>query len=138
VRASTRDAVRERAISTCEYCRRPDWFASGPFVVEHIQPRAKGGDDALENLAYACDFCNGAKYDAVEAIDPTTGQMVPLFHPRYDVWEEHFYLSEDTVTLVGLTSVGRATVVRLGLNRIENLRMRQMVRLFLAVEEDVG
>jgi 5-methylcytosine-specific restriction endonuclease McrA len=87
MRTNTRQEVRERANNTCEYCKRPDWFASGPFVVEHIRPKAKGGEDDLGNLAYACSFCNGAKYDATEAIDPTTGHIAPLFHPRRDVWE---------------------------------------------------
>jgi hypothetical protein len=36
----------------------------------------------------------GRLYDATEAIDPTTGHIAPLFHPRRDVWSAHFLMQE--------------------------------------------
>ncbi len=48
--------------------------------------------------------------------DPVSQELVPIFHPRQDNWPEHFSLS-DEFELEGLTSVGRATIDALGMNR---------------------
>jgi hypothetical protein len=83
----------------------------------------------ISNLAYACAGCNNAKYDAIEALDPVTGEVVPLFHPRNDIWEDHFRFAHD-FALLGITPTGRATVHRLHLNRPEVVRIRYMLHLF--------
>jgi hypothetical protein len=62
-------------------------------------------------------------------IDPQTRRITPLFHPRSDRWVDHFALSVGTsvalgIEIKGLTAVGRATVVVLGMNA----EFRQMVR----------
>lgn len=51
-------------------------------------------------------------------------EVVPLFHPRADAWKMHFKWSEDFTKLEGLSSVGRATIEKLRLNRpnLTNLR----------------
>ncbi|MEK7787389.1 MAG: HNH endonuclease [Chloroflexota bacterium] len=36
-------------------------FATQSFTVEHIKPRAAGGETTLDNLAWACFGCNGHK-----------------------------------------------------------------------------
>jgi hypothetical protein len=54
--------------------------------------------------------------------DPETRQLVPRFHPRQDLWDEHFSLDLDRLLIEGLTPTGRATVVRLGLNRRKQVR----------------
>lgn len=58
------------------------------------------------------------------AVDPASGKLVPLFHPRRDRWSDHFIWTHDCARLVGLTPVGRATVEALQLNRqgLVNLR----------------
>jgi len=60
----------------------------------------------------------------VAALDPATGKMTRLFHPRLDLWSEHFRWSEDSLDMLPVTSVARATVARLRLNRpaLRNLR----------------
>lgn len=47
-----------------------------------------------------------------------------LYHPRQQLWSEHFVWSDDFTELIGISSTGRATVVRLKLNRegVVNLR----------------
>src|SRR5207249_950608 len=62
--------------------------------------------------------CNGRKYVAVRAWDPATGVEAPLYNPRKQRWEEQFTWSADFTRIIGRTPTGRATVVRLGLNRL--------------------
>jgi hypothetical protein len=58
--------------------------------------------------------CNQHKGPNIAGIDPATGEVVPLFHPRRDNWKEHFYWKG--ATLVGRTPTGRATVDVLDIN----------------------
>ena len=92
--------------------------------MEHICPLAKGGTNAVANLALSCSGCNGHKYDKVESYDNISEQIVPLFHPRQDRWSDHFAWHQDYTYVVGITPTGRATVYALCLNRqgLVNLR----------------
>jgi 5-methylcytosine-specific restriction endonuclease McrA len=94
---------------------------------EHIIPKSKGGATTLENLALACAWCNGYKGTQTSGRDPRTGRKVRLFHPRKDRWERHFRWSEDGIRIIGKTSIGRATVAALRLNREELVRLRQLL-----------
>jgi hypothetical protein len=60
-------------------------------------------------------------------LDPASGHEVPLYNPRADVWSELFAWSSDLTMIVGLTSRGRATVVRLKLNRPETVALRKIL-----------
>jgi 5-methylcytosine-specific restriction endonuclease McrA len=51
--------VAERADFLCEYCFSPRRFSPDSFSIEHIQPKSKSGSDDLDNLALACQGCNG-------------------------------------------------------------------------------
>jgi hypothetical protein len=84
--------------------------------IEHIIPLAKGGTNDILNLWLACPICNGHKSDKVAAVDPETGDPVPLFNPRTQRWFDHFRWSEDGLHIIGLTPTGRATVVALHLS----------------------
>jgi 5-methylcytosine-specific restriction endonuclease McrA len=119
-----RREVQQRARGCCEYCISQAQFSSDPFSIEHIRPRSKGGTDDLENLALACQGCNNFKYNHICAIDPVTGNSVPLYHPRQHLWYDHFTWNDDCTNLIGITPTGRATVERLKLNRtgVTNLR----------------
>jgi hypothetical protein len=101
-------------------------FASAVRRGSHL-PDHSGGSDDLDKLAYACGGCNGVKYDAVEALDPTTGQTAPLFHPRRDQWADHFTWNPDHTQLIGITPTGRATIARLKLSRAEVVRLRRIL-----------
>jgi hypothetical protein len=58
--------------------------------VEHILPIKHGGGDDLANLAVACLACNLHKAPNLTGIDPLTGAVVELYHPRRQSWDEHF------------------------------------------------
>jgi hypothetical protein len=40
-------------------------------------------------LALACCYCNRYKGPDLSGIDPNSGEVVPLFHPRRQQWDEH-------------------------------------------------
>jgi len=122
--------VARRAGGRCEYCLSPDLFSPAPFAAEHVLPRAKGGRTSLDNLAYACQGCNNAKYVATHALDTDSGRVVPLYHPRRNSWDEHFAWSPDYSRIIGLTATGRATVRTLHLNRAEVVNLRRALVLF--------
>ena len=109
-------AVAERADHRCEYCHAPDAIFNFPFEVDHIIPPSHGGTDEESNFALSCRGCNVHKHGFVEAVNPETGAMVPLFHPRRDGWHEHFRADVETGEIIGLTATGRATVIRLKMN----------------------
>jgi hypothetical protein len=119
-----RRLVANRAANCCEYCRTQACFSSDPFTMDHITPRSIGGPSRYENLALACHGCNQHKSKRTSALDPLTGLLVPLFHPREHGWDEHFAWNEDFTVVVGLTPTGRTTILALRLNRpgLVNLR----------------
>jgi hypothetical protein len=128
ISGSQRQQVRERAEGFCEYCRAPDSFTTSPFHCEHIIPRKVSGKNALDNLAWACPWCNSAKHAKTHAHDPQIGQRVPLFNPRLKRWHRHFTWSENFLSIIGRTRIGRATVEALNMNRLEQVNMRMALR----------
>ena len=82
----------------------------------------------LDNLAWACPGCNLKKSDRVESAKPQTGEIVPLFNPRTNRWEDHFNWGE--YEIVPLTAVGRATIALLDQNHPRRVRIRQAEELF--------
>jgi 5-methylcytosine-specific restriction endonuclease McrA len=117
-----RQQVRERAGHACEYCRAEQrWFFLS-FHVDHIIARRHGGGDDLDNLSLACPDCNAAKGTDLTAIDPDSGLITSLFHPRHDDWEDHFHVQEGRI--LGRTPVGRTTVWFLRMNRDDRVAHR--------------
>ena len=88
--AALRQLVRQRAGGRCEYCHFPQDLSELQFHVEHILPRQHGGTDDPGNLALACPECNLLKGPNLTAIEPISGTVVRLFHPRRDIWLDHF------------------------------------------------
>lgn len=86
------------------------------MTYDHIQPVSKGGQTNFGNVCLACRTYNEFKGDATEALDPLTGETVPLFNPRTQRWLDHFAWNSDGVRVKGITTIGRATVVRLRMN----------------------
>ena len=121
--------VRRRAGERCEYCRIPQAAFRRPFHIEHIVAKQHGGLTDLDNLALACWHCNLKKGPNLAGVDPETGSLVALFHPRKDTWADHFAIRIEILVprgleIRGLTPVGRATIQVLGLND----EMRQLLR----------
>ncbi len=111
------EAVRQRAQHRCEYCQTSEFLSGQYCQVDHIMPRALGGKSTLGNLCLACVDCNRFKLTLIEAIDPQTQVLVPLFNPRTQAWYEHFEWSADGIRVTGLTAVGRVTIDALKINR---------------------
>jgi 5-methylcytosine-specific restriction endonuclease McrA len=81
--ATLRALVRERARDRCEYCGLHQEDSPLALLhVEHIVPKAHGGSDDPGNLALACVDCNLHKGPNLTGIDPATGEVTALFHPR--------------------------------------------------------
>jgi len=106
--------VRRRAKGRCEYCGFVEAATHFKFQIEHIIARQHGGNDATDNLALACGFCNLHKGPNLSGIDPQSGNIVELFHPRRQAWSEHFIW--DGPIVKGLSSHGRASVSVLSMN----------------------
>ena len=120
------EQVRMLAGDACEYCRLPQSASRLRFVLDHVIARQHGGRRVLENVALGCGRCNRHKGPNLSGIDPESQMMSRLFHPRQDVWSEHFRW--EGVTLVGLAPIGRATVAVLAINHSSQLLVREALR----------
>lgn len=127
VTAEQRRAVVERAQGCCEYCQSQARFSTQAFSVEHIVPRIREGSSSLDNLALACQGCNNHKYNRIEGNDPVSKQSVPIYHPRKQLWHDHFAWDNTCTRIVGLTPTGRATVELLRLNREGLVNLRRVL-----------
>jgi hypothetical protein len=121
-----RELVRRRAGGQCEYCRLPQEHSELRHHIEHIVAKQHGGSDDPENLALACHRCNLHKGPNLTGVDPQTGQVTRLFHPRRDRWADHFAV--EGVRIAGLSAVGRATVQVLDVNDARRLDLRVEIR----------
>ena len=122
VDAACRNRIWERAASRCEYCGlAQEHVPYNRFHVEHIIPKVHGGDDDDANLALACDRCNFHKGTNLAGIDPETKEIIPLFHPREQDWNEHFEMG---AAIKGLTPSGKATIEVLKMNVPRRLLLR--------------
>lgn len=117
-------SVREQSNFLCEYCHISERWQYVRFTVDHIIPVKRGGTDTDDDLALACFHCNRRKGLKITGRDPDSGEEVPLFHPRRHIWSDHFIWSNDRLNIMGLTSIGRATVEALELNRDRAIRIR--------------
>ena len=61
----------------CEYCHKS--LMSDSFEIEHIKPKAYGGDNDPLNIAIACGRCNRNKEIRSHFIDPLTRKLSPIF-----------------------------------------------------------
>jgi hypothetical protein len=123
-----RQQVRERAVNRCEYCRVPQSADRLPSQVDHIIAEVHHGATVLDNLAWSCFDCNVYKGTNLAGVDPQSGDIVTLFHPRNDAWEEHFEWNESK--LIGKNRRGRATIDVLRINlpsRVEHRRLLIML-----------
>jgi hypothetical protein len=117
--------VVQRARGLCEYCHFPVSAAEIPFHIDHIVAEKHGGPTTSGNLAWACFSCNLRKGPNIAGLDPVTGDLTRLFHPRTDVWTEHFFLGW---CMRGKTPVGRTTIAVLDINDADAVAVRQALR----------
>jgi hypothetical protein len=121
-----RQRVRDHFAECCAYCRTAERLTVAIFEFEHILPRSLGGETVFENICFACPTCNRYKSDRTVAIDSETNEEVRLFHPHQDAWSDHFSWNEATTELISQTSIGRATIAALKMNRPQLIRVRRM------------
>ena len=119
-------AVIRSARGRCEYCHFPEAASELPFHLDHIVAEKHRGPTTSANLAWACFPCNLCKGPNVAGMDPLTGKLTRLFHPRRDVWTEHF--TWDGIWLRGKTAVGRTTIAVLAVNSADSLAVREALR----------
>ncbi len=120
-----RELVRQvwlRAGNRCEYCQLAAQFYPGVFSVDHIIARQHRGASELSNLALCCLHCNARKGPNIAGIDPLTGELTRLYHPRDDAWLEHFAWIGDEIA--GISAVGRTTIFVLGMNEPDFMAVR--------------
>jgi len=121
--AELRAVVRQRARNRCEYCGlHQEHLPVLRFHIDHIQLQKDGGTDDAINLALACNSCNLHKGANLTGIDPESGHIEPLFHPRHDTWGTHF--ERRGALIIGRTPKGRTTVRVLNMNDPENVQLR--------------
>jgi hypothetical protein len=95
------------------------------FHLEHIIARQHGGNDTPDNLALACHRCDLRKGPNLTGLDPITGELTRLFHPRRDRWDEHFKFGQGEIN--GLTDVGRTTAALLQMNSPDRVELRRQL-----------
>jgi len=123
IQAETRRLVRIRALNACEYCGLLQTHSPlAALQIDHVLPLKHRGTDELENLALACIDCNLSKGSNIAGIDPATGATTELFHPRSQLWADHFEWKG--VHLIGKTAVGRTSVEVLRMNSEEQVQLR--------------
>src|SRR5256886_10381318 len=104
----TRLIVARRANHVCEYCLIAEEDAYFTFQVEHIISRKHGGSSDIDNLALACVFCNRHKGTDIGTIVPGRTELVRLYHPRNDRWQDHFHLNG--LVIEAGSEIGEATI----------------------------
>ncbi len=85
-------------------------------------PSLSAGRRTEENLALSCFACNRRKWDRRSGRRSGGRRRAQAVQsPGPTVWNEHFVWSRDGLSIVGRSSIGRATVRALDMNR-ERLR----------------
>jgi hypothetical protein len=115
--------VRQRAGGRCEYCRHPAATALMPFEIDHIIAIKHRGRTITGNLAVTCVHCNSYKGSNIAGLDPMTGKLTRLYHPRRHTWPHHFRYEGGR--LIGRTAIGRTTIEVLDINRPNRVAIRE-------------
>lgn len=56
-------AIKERDGHACVYCGATAETSGAHLHLDHLVPRAHGGQDVASNLVLACRSCNSARHD---------------------------------------------------------------------------
>ena len=118
----TEHIVRLRGGGVCEYCRLPEVVSHLPFPLDHVIARQHHGPSTEDNLALCCPECNLHKGPNLATVDLETKELIRLFHPRKDRWNEHF--KWNGAVLEGLTAVGKGTARLLNINAPARVALR--------------
>lgn len=122
--AALRKLVYERANRCCEYCLISEGVSFASHEIDHVIAEKHGGLTVEDNLALSCTLCNKHKGSDIASIDDETGEIVPLFNPREDVWSEHFQIEDGYFK--SLTPNARATIRLLRINELAGVEERKV------------
>jgi hypothetical protein len=128
ISAELRREVRGRAAGRCEYCLVHEDDTYYGCEVDHIIAEKHGGLTELQNLAYACFYCNRAKGTDLGSIAIETGALTPFFNPRSDNWNSHFYVNG--LSILGKTPSGEVTARILRFNDSDRIEERDLLMAF--------
>jgi 5-methylcytosine-specific restriction endonuclease McrA len=128
ISSELRAEVARRAKFRCEYCLLHEDDAVFPDEVDHIISKQHGGDETSDNLAYACMVCNRYKGTNIASLS-ASGELIPLFNPRRDRWENHFRLRGACIEPLNFT--GEVTVRVLRLNMADRVARRSLLHQLL-------
>ena len=82
-------------------------------------------DKAEVCLQSVCVFCNAFKGPNLSGLDPATGKLTRLYHPRLHKWTYHFRFQRSA--LIGRTAIGRTTIDVLQMNHPEIVALRDIL-----------
>src|SRR4051812_39900236 len=120
---ATRGHIRRRAGNRCEYCGLlQEDSPLAALHVEHIIPRNTAVGTMRTISPWPASTAIFHKGSNLTGIDPDSGQIVVIFHPRRDVWDDHFEWRG--IHLYGKTAPGRATIRVLIMNSEDQLALR--------------
>ncbi len=108
----------------CEFCRLPDH--EGALHVRALYGNTGSFSLAtLQELCLMCDACS----DRISVLqrDNWSG-LKQLFHPRRQVWEQHFVWQQEGLLLHGQTPSGEATITLLALNSETHIQRRHLAK----------
>jgi hypothetical protein len=117
--------VWQRAGGRCEYCRLLQFGSRAPFEIDHITARQHHGPTVAANLALSCVYYNAHKGPNLTGLDPGTGKITRLYHPRRHKWTYHFRFQGSL--LIGRTAIGRTTIDVLQMNHPQLVALREIL-----------
>ena len=109
-----RQQVYERAAGCCEYCQTCEANTGQTMQVDHIDPH---GSDDLENLCLSCWSCNNYKRRATHVLIHRPRRRSLCFIPAHSSGTSILNGWRNSPRIRGRTPTGRATIVRLKMNR---------------------
>jgi hypothetical protein len=120
-----RREVLQRAKGRCEYCGVHQHDRLFAHEIDHIYAEKHGGQSQSNNLSVACSECNRFKGSDLCSLDPVTNTIVALFHPRQQLWRDHFRLKGNIIE--PLTPTGRVTERLLRFNEADTVERRRLL-----------
>jgi hypothetical protein len=124
VSVQLRRTIADYTNNCCAYCLQPEVFAFCSHEIDHIIAEKHGGETVEGNLALACKLCNTFKGSDIASVDPEGQEIIRLYQPRIDRWQDHFQLAN--AELIPLTAIARTTIFLLRLNRGDRLEERRL------------
>ncbi|MCD4684682.1 MAG: HNH endonuclease [Anaerolineae bacterium] len=121
-----RRQIHTRAQGRCEYCLIHEQFTMKTHEVDHVVAEKHGGPTEDANLCLSCFDCNRHKGSDLCSLDTVSSAVVTLFHPRHDVWSDHFRLNGGFIE--PLTPKGRVSARLLRMNTPERIAERARLK----------